>query len=56
LQLDAECIPGINWWLLTSALQERVSLGQQGSRETVTIDVSEAGWGALWQGCPVRGQ
>ncbi|KAL0151074.1 hypothetical protein M9458_053587, partial [Cirrhinus mrigala] len=53
---DQDCLPAVKWWLSTPGLKEGVKLGPQCSRETITTDASQAGWGAVWRGNPVQGK
>ncbi len=53
---DLDCLPAVKWWLSTPGLKEGVKLGPLCSRETITTDASQAGWGAVWRGNPVQGK
>ncbi len=53
---DLDCLPGVKWWLSTPGLKEGVRLGPLCSRETITTDASQAGWGAVWRGNTVQGK
>ncbi len=46
----------VKCWFSTPGLNEGVKLGPLCSRETITTDASQAGWGAVWRGNPVQGK
>ena len=56
IPVSSICLPAVAWWTTSLGLREGVPLGPGCSRVTITTDASEAGWGALWENHPARGQ
>ena len=56
IPVSSTCLPAVAWWTTSLGRREGVQLGPVCSRVTITTDASEAGWGALWENHPARGQ